>query len=353
MTCPGSLFFENLPPEEDSAPAKEGTAAGRYLQHILEGTAPGTHCENGVMFDDDMKFHTAEVAKRVLEKSQGSPVLCEQRVDWMTQSGIPIRGQYDASFVGFDGKLYVDDLKYGWGIVEVRNNWQLLGYAIGEVIRRQQAFPSIVLRIHQPRPHHEDGSTREWEISYEELLSYKEMIEGRMMEIARGVNELVTGPKCKYCPAAALCPALNRALYNGIDVALGDFHQDNISEAVLARQLDEISRAEEVLKIRKDSLNALAVHRIQQGAIIPGYMMEKSYGDRKWKPGVSPKAIEVLTGKKIIEEKMMSPAQAEKLGISKEFIASLVERHFIGNKVKKGDAGKMADKIFNNQQRGA
>ncbi|MFM6929438.1 MAG: DUF2800 domain-containing protein [Bdellovibrio sp.] len=352
MTCPGSLFFENLPPEEDSAPAKEGTAAGRYLQHLLEGTEPGTHCENGVMFDEDMKFYVTPIAEDIMAEQYHQPdptVLCEQRIDWPSRSGIMIRGQYDISFVR-NGKLHIEDLKYGWGIVDVKENWQLLGYAIGEVIRRQQVFSSIVFKIHQPRPHHEDGPTRTWEISYDELLQYKEKIEDRMLDISHGYRQLVTSAKCLYCPAVNFCPAFNRAFYNTVDYSMSHFQQDDIKDEVVANQLQLIERMEEIVKIKKRSLEQLAVYRINQGGIIPGYILDKSFGDRKWKPGISPKAIETLTGKKIVKEEMMSPAQAEKLGVPKELVATLVDRHFVGMKVKKGDAGKMADKIFNNQK---
>ena len=57
MTCAGSLFFTDLPPEEQNEAAREGTAAGEYLQHLIEGNRNiPTHAKNGVMFTDEMKF---------------------------------------------------------------------------------------------------------------------------------------------------------------------------------------------------------------------------------------------------------------------------------------------------------
>jgi hypothetical protein len=351
MTCAGSLFFENLPEQEDSGPAKEGTAAGRLLQHFLEDTEPGTHCENGVPFDDDMRFYTTDVAKDIHAKSGVSEILCEKRIDWQTRSGIWIRGQYDVSYVGQDSKLYIDDLKYGWKIVDPKENWQLLGYAIGEVIRRNYPFEKIVMRIHQPRPHHEDGPIRSWEISYEQLLEYKEKIELRMDQIAAGLKELVTSEKCKYCPAAAsACTAFNRAFYHGVDYVLGDFKQDSLNDKEISFQLDLMGRINELMKIKKESIEQLAVSRIKSGAIIPGYMTEESYGDRKWKPGISPKVIEVLTGKNIVKQEMLSPAQAEKVGVPKDLVKTYVDRHFLGLKLAKKDANKLGDQIFGKKE---
>ena len=352
MKCAGFLAFENLPDQETNEAAKEGTACGEYLAAMLTGPTthegfPGmTHASNGVEIDADMKFYCKEFADMILQGDIKLPILCEQRIDWQTRSGIWIRGSYDISYVK-DRKLYIDDLKYGWGIVDVFENWQLLGYAIGEVIRRQQMFDRIVLRIHQPRPHHEDGPTREWELTYDQLSDYKEQIEARMDQIAGGFRELCTGKQCKYCPATAShCPAFNRAVFSGIDHVLSEFKQDSINEKEIAHQLTLLDRVAEILKIKQGSLKDLAVSKIKNGAIIPGYMCEASYGDRKWKKGISPLVIETLTGKKIVEEVMLSPAKAEKLGVPKELITMYVDRHFIGQKLVQKDANKLGDQIF-------
>lgn len=351
MTCAGSLFFENLPEQETNVAASEGTAAGEYLEHLLVGDDEPipTHAKNGVAFDADMKFYAGQVAEEIKSKAW-SRVLCEQSIDWQTRSGIWIKGQYDASYV-HDGKLYIDDLKYGWVHVEVKENWQLLGYAIGEVIRRGEAFERIVLRIHQPRPHHEDGPTREWEITYDQLLTYKEQIETRMDQIAGGFAELVTSKKCKYCPAApSACTAFNRSVFHGIDYTLSHFQQDNIDDKEISFQLDLLDRVTEVLKIKTDSIKQLAVSRMKGGAIIPGYMCEESYGDRKWKKEISPAVIETITGIKIVETIMLSPAKAEKLGVSKELVKGFVDRHFLGQKLVKKDANKLGDMIFGKKE---
>ena len=351
MTCSGSLFFENLPKQPTNAAAEEGTAAGEWLQFLLENknVPVPTHAKNGVYFDDEMKFFTEPIAAEIFKRAKTKP-LCETRIDWPTRSGIWIRGSYDISYVDNDDNLVIEDLKYGYGLVEVKENWQLLGYAIGEVIRRQTAFDKIILRIQQPRPHHEEGPTREWVMTYNELLVYKEMIETKMIAIAGGGVELVTSSKCKYCPAAPeACTAFNRAAYAGIDFVLNHFQQDHLSEREIQFQLDLMGRVMDVLKIKDSSLKELAVARIAEGKIIPSYMTEASYGDRKWKKGVSPKAIEVMTGRKIVEETMLSPAKAEKLGIPKEVINSLVDRHFVGQKLVRKDANAIGDKIFNNK----
>lgn len=345
MVCAGFTAFENLPVQPTNPAAEEGTAAGELLERMLLNKDIPAQARNGVYFDDDMAFYTKPIAEEIKSNVQG-PILCEQRIDWQTRSGIRIKGSYDISFVR-EGKLYIDDLKYGWGLVEVQENWQLLGYAIGEVIRRGVAFEKIVLRIHQPRPHHEDGSTRVWELTYGELLGYKERIDQRMEAIVSGDKTLTTGKQCKYCPATAeACPAFNRLFYRALEVSY-EFTQDQINEDELARQLDHVNRASEIIKIKKDSLEELAINRLKGGKIIPGYLTEPRYGDRQWKPGVvTPEVIKTLTGKNIVEEVMLSPAKAEKLGIPKDFINKLVDRRFLGNKLTRKDHTAIGNKIF-------
>jgi hypothetical protein len=186
MSCAGSLFFKDFKDEENEA-AREGTACGEYLRSLLQPDyACGVQASNGVQIDDDMKYYARGVADKILEVA-ATNIMCEHELTWQSRAGIAITGHPDATFIGKDGKLYVDDLKYGWGIVEVFENWQLLAYAIGEVIRREQAL-DVVLRIHQPRPHHEDGPLRTWSLSYAELLGYKERIDARLEQIAKGYD---------------------------------------------------------------------------------------------------------------------------------------------------------------------
>lgn len=345
MVCAGFVFLDL---EENDLPkpaAEEGTAAGEYLERLVTHQPLPEVARNGVYFDDDMKFYTKPIAEDIFSRAT-TAIECEHEIDWQTRSGITIAGHPDITFVDNRGYLCIEDLKYGWGIVEVKENWQLLGYAIGEVIRRGKAFEKISLKIHQPRPHHEDGDKREWLITYSELIEYKERIENRMQEIVNGKRDFQTSSNCKYCQGAAeACPAFNRLFYRALEVSTG-FIQDSLNEQEIARQLDHIRRAEEVIKIKKDSLTELGVMRIKQGKIIPGYVQTQKVGNRSWKHGVSPEAIKIMTGKDVMEHNFMSPAKVEKLGIPKKLIDQLCEKKFVGMKLEKQDSTELGNKIF-------
>ena len=345
MVCAGYVFLEVEEIETPNDAAKEGTAAGEYLQLLLESKPIGHTATNGNYFTDDMKFYCTPIAQDIVNRT-ATPVLCETRIDWQTRSGIWIKGQYDIAFVDQRDYLCIEDLKFGWGIVEAKENWQLLGYAIGEVIRRGRAFTHISIKIHQPRPHHEDGSTREWLITYSELIEYKEKIENRMQEIANGRKDFQTSKSCKYCKGAAeACPAFSRLFYRALEVST-EFFQDNLTNEEVARQLDQVKRAEEVLKIKSDSLTELGNHRIKKGQIIPGYVPVTKYGNREWRPGISPDSIKGLTGKDVVEKSFMSPAKAEKLNIPKALLQQLTVTRVTGVKLEKKNGSDVGNKIF-------
>lgn len=347
MVCAGYMYLEVEEPE-GGEPAKEGTAAGEYLQALLENRPIGLMASNKVAFNEDMKFYLPPIAQDIFSIAR-TPPLCETRIDWQTRSGIWIRGQYDASFEADGDRLYIDDLKFGWAIVDVKENWQLIGYAIGEVIRRAKAFREIVFRIHQPRPHHEDGSTREWVISYAQLLEYKEKIELRMIELANGRKDFQTSDKCKYCKGTAeACTAFSRLFYRSLEVST-EFYQDSLTNEEVAQALDRIKRAQEVIKIKLDSLVELGNARIKKGGIIPGYVPVNTYSHREWKPGVTPDSLKVMTGLDVIEKVFMSPAKAEKLGISKKLVEQLSSTRLSGVKLEKKDGSVVGNKIFGNQ----
>lgn len=350
MKCAGSLFFTDLPPEERNPAAEEGTAAGEYLQHLLENNmqAPtATHAKNGHPFDDDMKFYLTPIAEEIRARAHNTnAVLCEQRIDWKASDNVAIRGQFDISYIDASGYLNIDDLKYGWGIVEPVENWQLLAYAIGRLLQLNFHPNGVVLRIYQPRPHHELGPVRTWVIDTDQLGFYRSQISARMMEIEQGDKSLVTGPQCKYCRAAVRCPAANKAFYRGVEVVQNEFLQDSLSPEELSFQLDLITRIEELVKIKKDSLRALAVDRLKQGQIVPNYVTENNYGDRKWKAGIKPEAIKMLTNIDITERVMLSPAKAEKVGVAKEVVNALVDRHFLGPKLKRVDTQVIGNQLF-------
>ena len=341
MSCVGSIQFQ-LPPEETNEAAKQGTACAEYLERLIKGQPIGTHASNGVPFDQDMAFYSHAIFEDIKTRASG-PIQSELKVAFDTTAGVRIQGSFDVSYVDAEGRLHVEDLKYGWRIVEPEMNWQLIAYAIGA--SQGHMFREIVLTIQQPRPHHEKGSRRSWTITGAELAKYRAQIEDVADRLMQGDKTLQTGEHCRYCRAAPVCPAFNRSFYAGVEYA-HEFVQDEISDEQLAQQMDFVQRVADIIKIKQDSLRELTIHRLKEGRLIPNYGIEPKYGDRVWKPSVTPMALEMMTGKKVTETRLLSPAKIEKLGVSRELVAALVERPFTGQNLVKRDSGELGDKIF-------
>lgn len=357
MQCFGPLLLENLVHEEAGQPAKDGTAVGELLSEMIrqrtDSPKIGTTASNGTFLDQDMWFHARDTYNTILQRAQGNPIETEERIDWMTPAGIKIRGQFDVSFRTQENEflvLNVPDLKFGYGIVEVKENWQLIGYAIGQC-QRQHAqglpLPQLIrLTIIQPRPYHEDGRIRDWLITFDELIQYYNQICERMQAYVNGSRTLETGKACKYCNAGSTCPALNRSANKAIDTVLCEWSEKPLTNEEVAEQYELLQRAHELLELRLKSVEQLAISRIQANQIIPGYAFEMTYGDRKWKSNVTPESIHALTGVTITKTEMLSPNQAEKAGVSKKLTSVFTEKPAKGVKLVKKDVAEEANKIL-------
>ncbi len=352
MNCLGYHSLEDLQESETNEAAKEGTAIGELLSEMIRQNTLtpniGQAASNGFHLDRDMWFYASDTFKTLKDTSQGAKIETEERIDWMTQSGITVRGQFDISYI-VGSTLHVEDLKYGWRIVDVKENWQLIGYAIGQVFRlsKNGFVPThIHFKIHQPRPHHEDGPIRSWVITYDELIEYCKQIEERLMALVSGDKTLSTSKSCLYCEGLNSCPAFNRSFYASVETVLGEWKQDVLSNEDVSHQLDVLNRVQEIIKIKSDSLNQLGVMRIGAGQIIPKYSIEETLGDRKWSKEVSAKSIKVMTGIDITKQDILSPTQAEKAGVPKKLVAQLITREKRGSKLVKKDLTEEAKKIF-------
>lgn len=354
MNCIGFLSLENLHEEEAGQPAKDGTACGELLSEMIRQRTPnpkfGPYATNGVFLDQDMWFYARSTYAEILSGAKGSLVETEERIDWMTQAGVTIRGQFDISY-GVADTLFVEDLKCGWGIVDVKENWQLIGYAIGQCFRlyqKHQWLPkTIVFKIHQPRPYHPDGRIRTWGISFEELMQYKDQIEQRMLAYVNGDKTLQTSQKsCKYCPGLTSCPAMHKSVYKSVDVALTDWEDKVMSNEDVSFELGLLTRASEMIELKLKSLTQLATHRLGNGQIIPGYAYESELGDRKWHDNVTVDVIKAMSGKDITRTDMLSPNQAEKAGVPRKLVAQLTSRSQKGLKLVKKNVEEEANKIL-------
>ena len=329
MICNGFVALDT-PEQKDSEVAKEGTAFHEYVEKLFKGQDIKV-ASNGVTIDDDMRYYSGQVLEKIPAHAESE---VEVQFDFGTRTHIV--GHIDWNWEEDNGEtLVVMDIKYGHRAVEVINNWQLIGYAIGLVMKKQKRYNKIKMIIAQPRVHHYAGWFREFVIDNNKASAYYNEIKQRVMDFEAGKLHLKTSEQCRYCPAlGGECAASNIAFGNAIDVVLGDAIQDHIDDNDLARMLSDYERIKELFKIKYDALSDLATSRIKNGRQIAGFALEPSYGNRKWSDGMNADIIKALTGVDMNKTVMLSPAEAEKKKIDRAIIDQFAVKEFKGHKLK-------------------
>lgn len=227
---------------------------------------------------------------------------------------------------GSVGVLEVVDLKYGQGVtVEVEENPQELYYALGALLAAQAdkllLIDIVRITVVQPRVLHRNGPVRSWEISVEDLLAWT----GKLFEaaeLALSPNApLVPGDHCRFCKAAAICPALSKM---ALDTAQLDFDvvpdgpiAPPAPESLSTEHLARILAARPVMEAWLNACLAYGLSLAEQGVDVPGFKAVEKRANRKWVGEDKEEIAERLamlgaTKEQLIEEKLRSVAQVEK-----------------------------------------
>lgn len=339
MTCTGSLTFSDLKQEETDH-AKEGTAFHEFVQLLHSGKNPGEVASNGVVYDADMHHYAGLVLPIIPPDAKAEPEIRYELANAV------ITGHLDYTWEEQD-TLVVMDIKYGHRVVEVENNWQLISYAIGQMIKSQKNYKDVKLMIVQPRPHHYKGWVRSWTITVAELFEFYKKIQEVTDRVAEGKVSFVTSDKCKYCPAVGKeCSALNNAFYNAIDVVINDHVRDDLTNVELASMLYNYERIKDVFKIKMDAISDLAKSKIRSGETINGYSLAPQLGNRKWSKDFNADNFFALTGIDLKKTELLSPAEAEKKKVPAELVESFCVREDKGFKLVPVDELEMVNELF-------
>ncbi len=336
MKCAGAPRLEAMVPEgETSIHAIEGTAAHELAETCLRNPLKQPHDYIGTYIavpgSEDAIEVTEEMADavalfvdhvRAVLTQPGAQYGFEERVSLEALNPPqPMFGTTDAwVWMPDSGTLIIEDFKYGKGVlVEVENNPQLLTYALGTVLKLRVRPQQIMLVVVQPRAEHEDGPIRTAEISWEELVAFRQ----ELMEAARAASapDAPVGPvgdHCRFCRAKAICPAQRST---AVAVAQSEFDALPAKgppppEALTQDQLIEVLSKAHYVEDWLASVREYAKRELEQGRPIPGFKLVAKRATRRW---IDESAAEAWLRKKyrvgdIFTKKMVSPAQAEKLG---------------------------------------
>jgi hypothetical protein len=265
----------------------------------MSGYKPGDYLNQSIeniLVDSEMLGHIATYTMHCAGLLRRDPQAIGHFEDGMrlqNLSGIIDYWVYDS----ITRTLYVSDFKYGFGWVEVFENWQLLAYA---VLVLNQANPKIDplkinLGVVQPRANHPQGPIRTWEIDIETFSTYAHRISAAINAALSDVPITASGAHCRYCPALLHCHTAQAAAGCAIDYA-GFSGNDELTPEELGLELETVQRASVVLSQKLAALETLGMEMVRAGKQISGWECRQSAGNLAWNDGSNVVLIAALMG---------------------------------------------------------
>lgn len=328
VQCPGSIAMcMMLPPSNDDPEAsEEGTRAHELAASLLRGM-PISHT------DDEEMFEAAALYSNTIRGMFAAQVeTCELHVEERIECeqihsdnwGTPDAWMFNRAKMILD----VFDFKYGFGYVEVFENWQLLDYTVG-ILKKLGVITSpttINLHIVQPRSYHSDGPIRTWTLTLAQLSQYESILHTAAKTAMSTNAPCMTGAECKHCSARSACPALLTVGYAAIDF-IGKSLPLNMSPQVVGMILKQIRDGLKRLEAIETGLTQQATLLLRNGKRVPGYNLESGQGRLTWKvPADEVLALESMMGISISVKKLITPTQAIAAGLDKELVGAFAER---------------------------
>lgn len=328
LACPGSVALcESIPAKKASGYADEGSAAHAlaalcltedahptaYLGEIMEGYPdwPVTQemCDAVVVY---LNAVTAELAQTktgelYVEKGFVLPI--------STADPGEVFGTNDAMVYHPEThRLRVFDYKHGQGVgVDIENNAQLKFYAAGAVFSNPDwKVKEVVLTIVQPRDLaidlHGALPIRDWTFDTIELLEFVQEIEEgvRRARLAgtfkpAGVGPApwvfepsgeawdvyVTGSHCRWCDAAAVCPAREAEIMAAAQLDFSDMTKITVDDLPIVTELDtarlgQILKAVALLNDWFSTVQEYVEGLLMGGTPVEGWKVVEKIGRAKW-----------------------------------------------------------------------
>lgn len=331
--CEGSVALEAAYPEtEEDESAAEGTAAHHAGAEMLLGREAGTVAPNGVVLTDEMLDGAQMWVDDV--RSIGAPaseLQVEQRV-YMPRIHAQAYGTPDTwLFVPTTGTVYVWDFKFGHGVVEHFENWQLIAYVCGildllGIDGRNDEHIWCDLRVVQPRAYHREGRVRSWRVRASDLRGYFNRLNLAAHAAMRPGAATRTGSYCLHCNAAANCETLRKAVTHAADW-LGGSSPEELPARAAGEEMELLEHLATLVKARRTARTADLSARLRRGEGVPGWCLENTTGAKAWKPEDKDKVIALgpLLGLDLAKEPApITPTQALALAKKKGVDASVI-----------------------------
>lgn len=360
--CPAFPVMRKSGNPLQSSTAKEGTAAAWVAMMILTGQVidvselVGRRDPDGYAITGDVaanvKIYTDYVTAGV-----GFNLSERLHVEEPIESGVtfindikPDAWWYDE---GTDALEIVDD-KNGWRIVEPFGNFQLLLAAAtiqaSHYVFHRHQIQNFRLTIVQPNPSHSQGPIRTWVLTRDELSNWHDYILNGPAAATQQPDApaIAAERQCRYCNPVNCAAARATGLTLLDIVASGEPDMTTSSVDLRAEQV-KLRSAVKVAQLRDKSIEQELIENIRQGEVVEGIAIHQGQGNRKFKPEVTPEKLKLLGGiygVKLTEEKPVSPAEAERVGLPETVLETLTTRGKTAPKIVDIDLTKRAKEAF-------
>jgi hypothetical protein len=336
--CPGSVREERAYPEERSNPAAiDGTHSHSLLEHCIKAGLADPKPMIGIkMADHDGEFTVdegrAERVKVAIDYITGQslgglvPVLAEQRVDpSFLLSRTDLDGTVDVQIHGEVWEIidYKDGMVDAWDSAILQMEQYAVGALSGLKIPINLPYPmqTVRLTVIQPKLALKGlPAVRSQDYSVERILGdVAKTIVVQAAATDAPDAPLVPGERqCRYCKHKGSCAALAGQALSVIDA--GDLSVSAADKDPTKMSDDQIVRILEAAPLMRqliDGVEKEAQTRLENGATIPGLKLVLGKGARSWKlpeAEMAEKLVKMGIPKgEVYEEKLVSPAKAEKL----------------------------------------
>jgi len=344
LNCPGSVkLSETVPSQPSSVYAQEGTAAHKLGELcLMNNNNPSDYADQEITLDDGSKYFVnedmVEAVTVYVDYVRSRAKLGELFIE--TQFSLAfvhdeMFGTNDACvFSDMLGMLEVIDYKHGAGIaVSPEENTQLAYYGLGAAnVQDLHPDSQIKLTIVQPRAAGEP--IKSWVTTVGYLDKFAKTLKKGVKACNVKKPKLKEGEWCRFCPAQAVCPQLEK---KSLEIARAEFKDEEIilpePDSLKPVDIKKVLDFAPVISSWLKAVESYAFNELERGQSIDGYKLVKKRANRKW-------IDEEKTKERLMEDqpletlltnpKLKSPAQLEKL-VGKNLVASLCETPDNGN----------------------
>ena len=334
MNCPGSVaLYNQLTERRTTEYALTGTLAHLVCElALVQGESPSKYLGEHLALGDGE--HAGTVTEAIVEAAKvyvdhvrfqhhkfGGKLIVEQSFDlsWLYPG---MFGRNDAAILpdGLFGTLRIFDYKNGRKHVSAANNPQLMYYALGALGEDNPLMvEKVICTIVQPNAMGKDA-IEEWEIMPEELYNWAyHVLRPAAEATAKPDAPCVSGDWCGFCDASALCRKRQEEALALLDAPAEPNAVATLPaiETLPPERIGLLSAffTGEPFTAWVKSLAAEEQALLSRGVDIPGRKLVETTvrGNRKWADNEAVTEEFADLGGEILETKLKSPAQVEKL----------------------------------------